>query len=319
MKTVLKTGLVIWMVFASIGFSQDNSSYYSQYWINGLAINPAYTGSRETLSLLAQYQKKWTGIEGAPTSQIFSAHAPMKKDRIALGLLVVNQSYGIMKSTNASLNYAFRFRAGKGKMSLGLKAGISMENEDLTALQNGLADPTDPAFMPTANQAVRPGIGFGLYYYTEKLYLGFSIPEMINYSTVGTDSSYSSQLSFLPTDYSYLFSAGIIIGNNRSFKWRPSFMVNYRMDYNALRYDLNSSFILFDNRIWIGAGFRSGGSNPNPVLLGNAQIYVTPQLTIGYSYDYALGNLSSVINGVHEIILRYEFGYKINAVNPRFF
>ena len=113
MKNVLKIGLVIWMVFASMGFAQDNNNYYSQYWINGLAINPAYTGSRETLSLLVQYQKKWTGVEGTPTSQIFSAHAPMKKDRVALGLLVINQSYGIMKSTSASLNYAFRFRAGK--------------------------------------------------------------------------------------------------------------------------------------------------------------------------------------------------------------
>jgi len=319
LKRILKISIIIWGVFATPGFSQQNSDYYSQYWINGLSINPAYSGSRETLSLLAQYQKKWSGIEGSPTSQIFSAHTPLKKDRVALGLMVINQSYGVMKNTRVSFNYAFRFRAGAGKMSLGLKAGVAMINEDLAALQNGLADPTDPAFMASGNQAINPDAGFGLFYYTKNYYLGFSIPEMINYSSIGADSSYNLQLSLQPSDYSYLLSAGVIIGNNKSFKWRPSFMIDYRMDYNGLRYDLNSSFILLDNRIWVGAGYRSGGSYPNPVLIGNAQVYITPQLMLGYSYDYSLSNISSAMNGVHEIILRYEFGYRINAINPRFF
>ncbi len=319
MKNSLKIGLVFWMLFTAPGWAQQNDESYSQYWINGLVVNPGYTGSRETLSLLGQYRKKWTGVDGSPDSQVFSAHFPLKNDRVALGVLMLNQSYGLVKNTQASVNYAFRFRMGLGKMSLGMKAGMAMMNEDLIALQSGLADPTDPAFLASDNRRIRPSIGFGMYYYSKKFYVGFSIPEMINYSSVGSDSTFNLQLSFLPADYTYLFSSGVIVGNSPSFKWRPSAMVRYRTDYDALMVDLNSNFILLDNRIWLGGGYRFGGSYPNPVVLGNIQLYITPQLMLGYSYDYTLGNLNSSMNGVHEIILRYEFGYKINASNPRYF
>jgi len=42
-------------------------------------------------------------------------------------------------------------------------------------------------------------------------------------------------------------------------------------------------------------------------------------LMLGYSYDYPTGKLSTYSKGSHEIILRYEFGYKVSAANPRYF
>jgi hypothetical protein len=91
------------------------------------------------------------------------------------------------------------------------------------------------------------------------------------------------------------------------------------MDYKALRIDINSSFIFLDDRLWVGAGYRTGGAVASSVIIGNLQVNVTPQFMLGYSFDYSLSNINNVMNGVHEIMLRYEFGYKVKAANPRFF
>jgi hypothetical protein len=39
----------------------------------------------------------------------------------------------------------------------------------------------------------------------------------------------------------------------------------------------------------------------------------------GVSYDYPLGRMSSYSYGSGELFLRYEFGSKVSAANPRYF
>jgi hypothetical protein len=39
----------------------------------------------------------------------------------------------------------------------------------------------------------------------------------------------------------------------------------------------------------------------------------------GFSYDYPAGRLSSYSKGSSEFVLRYEFGSKVSAANPRYF
>ena len=54
-------------------------------------------------------------------------------------------------------------------------------------------------------------------------------------------------------------------------------------------------------------------------MIALAQVKVNEQLRIGYSYDTLLpsdNNYSRYINGSHEIMLRYEFRYIIDAANP---
>ena len=318
MNRRLKIGIILILVSSAAVIAQQNQAYFSQYWVNGLAINPAYAGSREVFNVSMLYQRKWTGVEGSPTNYTFSAHTPLKNERIALGLFVVNQRYGIQKNTQAYLNYAFRLQTERGKISLGLKAGASFVNEDLGSLLSGLDDPTDPAFASVEQTYVQPNFGFGVYYYTPRYFVGVSIPDMMSYRLDTVSFKYKSSLS--PSFYSYLVTAGVLIGKSEAtVKWKPSFLMMYRSDYKAIRFDINSSFILFDDRLWIGASYRSGGSYPSPVLVGNIEVYISRQLMLGYSYDYTLGGLNNALNGVHEIILRYELGFKLKASNPRYF
>jgi hypothetical protein len=60
---------------------------YSQYLQNGLMINPAYTGSRGSLSGVLSYRMQWMGTKGSPVIQSVSLHTPLKNDKVALGIM----------------------------------------------------------------------------------------------------------------------------------------------------------------------------------------------------------------------------------------
>ena len=96
---------------------------YSQYLQNGLAINPAYAGSRGSLSGFLSYRMQWMGTKGAPVIQSISLHTPMKDDKVALGLMAQFMQYGFTKATSIYATYAYHIRFRDGKLSFGLKGG----------------------------------------------------------------------------------------------------------------------------------------------------------------------------------------------------
>ncbi len=307
---------VIALMFLSAGlFSQNQYSGFSQYMFNGLALNPAYAGSREVLSMSLMYKKQWAGIENSPESQTFSLHTPLKKQRIGLGVFLMHEKLDIRDRTQAYLNYSFRFPAGKGMMSLGLRAGAFFESQDLARII--LEDPDDPYFTNVPESAVLPNFGFGFYYYTSRFYLGASIPLLAEYEVDTLSSKYSA--SFDMEGYNYFLTAGALVVSTRPFKWKPSVLVKAQPGSGSYQVDLNSNFILFDDRLWVGASYRTDIENTGPALIGMIEVQLSDKVMIGYAYDYALSKMNNYLNGSHEIYLRYELFNKINAYNPRYF
>ena len=69
------------IVSAMQTFAQQDPQY-SQYMFNQMAINPAYAGSKEAISASAFIRSQWTGIDGAPKTETFSIHGPLKKKKV---------------------------------------------------------------------------------------------------------------------------------------------------------------------------------------------------------------------------------------------
>ena len=82
---------IILSLFVTICGYGQHFPIYSQYLLNGLAINPAYAGSRDVLSSSIMYRKQWMGFDGAPATSTFSAHTPLKNRKIGLGLQIVKE------------------------------------------------------------------------------------------------------------------------------------------------------------------------------------------------------------------------------------
>ncbi len=306
-KTV--TGILFLMVLALLPVRGQ----YSQYMVNGLVINPAYAGSRDIFSLSGSYVKTWSSFPGAPTHQLLSVHSPLKNDRIALGGILGNQKVGAYQSLYGSFDYAYRIMLSKNSvLSFGLRVTAEQKKENYDQLY---FDPADPVFVN--NSVFQPNFGFGLYYYTPRFYLGLSMPQMVTYGLSDTTSTGTSS-SFSPADYRYMLTSGAMIGKG-GVKWKPSVLLQYFGQEKDFRIDLNSMFLFFEDRIWLGASYRMGGENLADQIVGIIELQVMPQLMIGYSYDHSLGAYGTMLGGTHEIYIRFEPVHIIRAVNPRYF
>ena len=280
---------------------------FSQYMFNAVAINPAYAGSADALSMTALTRHQWIGIDGAPNTQTFSAHTPIKRKGIAVGTLFMRDQIGV-STQNAGFGYfAYRFKfPDKGTLSMGLSLGLT--NYKAINSQVVTSNPNDPNFMNDDLRGFSPNVGSGIYYYRERLYLGASIPFLLNtYYGDGDNFEGVEQIRH------YFFMAGYVMDVSPYIKFKPNALIKV-VEGAPVQLDLNANF-LFDEIIWAGVSWRSFDSID---LIASLQI--NPQLILGYSYDITTTNLRKVNSGSHEVMLNYVLGFSKNrVVTPRYF
>jgi len=83
LKNKLAAVLLIGALSVSYQTFAQQEAMFSQYMFNILAINPAYAGSRDVLSLTTLGRYQWVGVEGAPKTFTFSIDSPIKNEKWA--------------------------------------------------------------------------------------------------------------------------------------------------------------------------------------------------------------------------------------------
>ncbi|MFB9106682.1 type IX secretion system membrane protein PorP/SprF, partial [Algibacter miyuki] len=78
---ILFTGVLVG--FEPLEAQQD--SQYTQYMYNTVTVNPAYAGTRGSLSMTGLYRNQWVGLEGAPETLNFSLNSPIGIQGVGLG------------------------------------------------------------------------------------------------------------------------------------------------------------------------------------------------------------------------------------------
>ena len=280
----------------------------SQYILNPMTINPAYAGNRGALNIAAFYRRQWVGIAGAPQTMTMAADAPLLSSKLGLGLVIANDKIGVTKETQFMTSYAYRINMENGSLSLGLGAGILTTNtawSDLVVL-----DPGDEYYLIDSRVFVVPDFSFGVYYTYKNYFAGFSIPRLLGYKFDFNRQKYSPDVN--PEQYYYLFNSGYLFELSPKLRFFPSALLTFSPG-DKLLYDVNLHFNIMD-KIWIGASYRNNRS-----LTGLCQFSINNQLKVAYSYDFDMGTLGSYSNGSHEIMVRYEFRYKVDVVNPLIF
>ena len=94
---------------------------------------------------------------------------------------------------------------------------------------------------------------------------------------------------------------------------KPSFLLKAVQGAPA-QLDLNLH-ALFQERIWLGAGWRSGDA-----IVSMMEIQVTSELRIGYAHDFTLSEIRNYSTGSNEILIGFDFGQGTSAKrSPRYF
>lgn len=283
---------------------------YSQYLFNALAINPAYAGSRDVLSTTALMRSQWVGIDGAPQTETLSFDTPLRNKRIGMGVQVFNDKIGVTNISGGFLSYAYRIFGEKSTLAFGLQAGASHFKADFNSVQLHQNE-VDFAFLNNISQVLL-NFGTGIYYNTDKFYIGASVPHLLNNRLNNNKVVVTNGL--VARQYIHLFvAAGYILKLDDDFKVKPSFLFK-GVKGAPVQLDLNASLWIRDI-VSLGVQYRT-----NADIGALLEARVTPQLRLGYSYDKSVTRLANFNSGSHEIMVRYEFGFeKDKVLSPRFF
>ncbi len=282
---------------------------FTQYMNNILSVNPAYAGSKDLLSMQVMSRNQWVAWEGAPVTQTFSIHSPITKYHMGLGLSVLKDEIGPISQTGAYIDYSYSIDFDQGKyLSFGLKGGVNFYDASLADLST--ADPNDPIFVNDVNRKFLPNFGIGMFYYSQRFFMGLSVPKLLQ--NVINEHDFSSE--FINKEkIHYFFMTGYVFDVNRILKFKPYVLVKY-VKNAPVSVDLTAQ-LLFYNKLWVGAMYRVGDA-----VGAIMQVQLTNQLRVGYSYDVSANELSTFNNGTHEILIGWDFNFGRGKVrSPRYF
>jgi type IX secretion system PorP/SprF family membrane protein len=300
--------LTAFALLTFLDMSAQQDAHYTQYMYNMSVINPAYAGSKENLTGGLLYRKQWVNIEDAPSTGTFFLHSPTGKN-VGLGLSVINDKIGPVEETNIYGDFSYTLNmGGEHRIAFGLKAGATFHKVGLfSEIYNNVPDTEDPAFKENTNNTFL-NIGTGLFYYTNKYYVAFSVPNMLK----------SKHLDFNGRQFGtetlhYFLTGGYVFDLTPNVKFKPFAMIKSAINAPT-SVDLSTNF-MFNDKFEVGATYRLEDSFGAMVNYA-----ITPNLKIGYAYDHIVSDLKITTPSSHEVILLFDLNFpKKVSQSPRYF
>jgi type IX secretion system PorP/SprF family membrane protein len=198
-----------------------------------------------------------------------------------------------------------------GTLAFGIQGNVSQYRADYSSvLLNGSGSTFDPAFSDNISKILF-NFGTGVYYNTDKFYIGLSAQDLID-NKLTTYEAPNSDIRSAQSMHIFLAS-GYVFPVSEDFKFKPSFLIK-GVKGAPVEADINATLWIKDV-IGIGAQYRTSAD-----IAGMIEIQASPQFRLGYSYDYSTTSLKNFNSGSHEIMLRYEFGFERGKIlSPRYF
>lgn len=274
---------------------------FTQYMFNNLYITPAYSGVEGVTQLTAVHRSQWLGYQssfndgGAPTTQLVSFTAPIYKLKSGFGTYVVNDKLGPQNNFEAHAMYAYHLGLKESKLSFGIKVGVY--SQAINYDQYRAIHPDDPLLAGKAGKEsqVRPDVGFGLFYRSEKYYVGAGINHL---TRAEFDFGINQARNALENHLN--FTAGYYYEVNFDLTLNPTVLV--KTDFKEYSFDLGVIATLKD-KMWAGLSFRQ--SEAANVLLGYS-FMKDKSLRFGYAIDIIVKDQEAKENFSHELLLSYQ-------------
>ncbi len=301
---------VAFLASTALSVQAQQEVMISQYMFNGLFLNPAYAGSHPYASATVLHRSQWVGMAGSPRTNLLGIDGPVLDNKMGLGFTFSHDMIGVSRDMEIAANYAYRIRTGtNGHLAFGLKAGLSMYSANLSDLLYW--DSQDALYQNNISNATVGKFGFGLYWNNERSYVGLSVPTIY-----AADGKIASEVPGSPDHYftqHYYLNAGHVFELNENFDLKPSMLLKYQQQAPP-EVDINLN-VLFKQRFWLGAGYRTGDG-----IIGMVEFQISPMFRAGYAYDMNTSMLRHYNGGSHEVMLGIDLGKEpIMIKNPRFF
>ena len=305
--------LFVMLIVVSLVRAQFDAQI-GQYMFMQSSYNPAAIGEGDLMRVYGSHRMDFTGIQDAPMTTYFSFSSPfvIGKTHHGVGVRFMNDKFGLFTNQSLYLEYAYKFRIGKGVLSVGADLGFlnlsfAVDSVDTGAGQDEYHDEIDPA-IPTVSGGGEKGasgmgfdMGVGVYYTAPRWWAGVSYAHVTQprllWGSENTEVSVRGTM-YLAGGYNWQLK-------NKDWMLLPSMMV--QTDFRG--WDVNLTMLAqLQKRYRFGLGYRIAGSVN--VLFA---VDIVNGLQLGYTYELPANGLIRESYGSHEIYLSYGF----NILKPK--
>ena len=306
---------IILVMTGFLAFGQQDPQF-SQYMLNEIYYNPAYSGIPGSAVFTALHRTQWLGYQstfdgaGNPQTQLISANVPLFKINSGIGFYAINDQLGALNNLEIQGSYAYHLAFRNSKLSFGIRAGVVSQSIDFD--QYRWVDPDDPLRHSGKETQIRPDLSAGIYYRAPKYYLSLSASHLLE----GEFNFGNDLLANVLVTHVY-FMAGYDYEINYDFKLRPSIFV--KSDLTTYSFDI-SLLAYYREKLWFGLSFRQ--SDAMIAMIGYSFLKDN-SLRLGYSFDYIINAQEAKNPTSHELMLSYTLpvlssGEKRIIRTPRF-
>ncbi|GAB3904127.1 type IX secretion system membrane protein PorP/SprF [Larkinella knui] len=287
------TSIVAFVLAGSQAVLAQREVLYSQYLINPLTINPAFAGSRESLTMTAVFRRKWFGLQGQsfPITQSFGADGSLAGGKIGIGFQALNDRMGLYSTTGFYGSLAYRITLpSMAKLSFGASGGINV------------IPIYDPASSSGINKAM-PSVGAGVYYEAERFWAGVSVPELVN-RPISIAGGQNAPVRYQRPVF-INFGGRLVAGEGIDFL--PSILLTQQTDH-PLGIDLNAK-VWIEQKLGLGLSYRANNSTLITTMnyfVAMAEYELSKSIRVGYSLSSKqVENPFYPQKSVHELIFRF--------------
>ena len=274
-----------------VGVYAQREVQYSQYLLNPMAINPAYTGTRESFHFNAILRKQViTGIQGLPVTSSFAMDGAVSNGKIGLGLQGLSDRTSLNTAVFGTIAYHYKISETQ-KISIGALGGINV------------LPVRDALNFGGANNKALASAGVGVYYEDENYFGGVSMPEILK-------QTYGYASGLLDYQRPVFVQVGAKIAPNDDLMLRPSILLT-KPEQGKLRADFNALASLKE-KFTAGLSVRLGSPTYWQGLL---QYNLSENFRVGYAYssrrveDFSFvssTNIPGAGRGIHELMVTLQ-------------
>jgi len=322
--------LTVVTVFLFNNTAKAQDAEFSQFYANPLYLNPAMAGASICPQIIFNYRNQWPGLAKSFVSYNASFDQYVNKLHGGIGVLfnVDNAGEGILKTTQASLIYAYSLRAAENLyFNMAVQGTFYQKSLNWDLLQFGdQIDPQQGFIFPTDEtppdnaSVIFPDFSAGIVFgWKGILHGGLAV----NHLTEPNMAFYTQNQNKLPMKITGHLGLNINLqGGGVGFAEaeEPRFYLAPNLLYQQQGnfHQLNAGVYIIRLPIVIGTWFRHNFENADAIIALVGINY--KNLKIGYSYDITLSKLKSNTGGAHEVSVAWQFNCieklrKLHAIN----
>jgi len=300
--------IIILLVGGYVAVEAQQIHQLTQYTTNDFVFNPAIAGKSHDLVMKLNYRKQWAGGFGdeAPSTFAVTAHTNFTESKsVGLGLTIYSDVTGPTRRGGGILSYAYHLPFDDGNKHLSFGLGAALQRNTLNYDKLNAYHENDNVLITGTESKMSMDFNFGTYYYTDKLFIGASIAQILGSGIKFTEYAVDNDENNLKLARHLYASAGYRFDFNDDFALEPMVLMK-AVKAAPVQFDITGRF-LYQKQYWIGLTYRT--QDAVSILVG---IELNNGINLAYSYDFTTSAVKNVSNGTHEITLGYDLTWRSN-------